>query len=665
MKITHIIILSALSMHTAFSQTIQHAKYFDFPPSPTENGVTFQARDYIDFNPGTTINGSQNLGFEINQGLIFPVDYLGEDDIIDPETRELNTDLPIGTIQGISGVSNTGAATYSVPIQIPPGTEGMEPAIGINYNSQTGNGILGIGWNIGGISMITRTGSTRFHDNEVKEIRFNDEDRFILNGQRLEAVSGTYGNSDAIYHTEIESFSEITPHGSIGDGPAYFKVRTKDGRTYYYGDQPEARMVPSGSTVVLTWFLTRVEDRQGNYIAYNYKEKSDGETYLTSIEYTGNDNVGMEPFNKILFVYEERTDVNDNYLSGKKLSSTLLLSSVKTYAEESLAKEYKFNYFFDEYSYLNTIEEYDSEGNYFNSTVVGRGEVYSDFNEYNINNLTDADGYNIFFGDFNGDGRKDILKALRYYDEGAGYYKYTGWELYTSTGNYLSLRSSDTFFPERGGILIGDINGDGVDEVITKEYQRTGNHQTDYKVYEVNQTSFDLDWNRTFYYNLMGSNEYFGDINGDGINEMFAKFSDEIPTSIWKNEVLSLSYFKIKDFSNSGEFDDYNVELEPFTETRTYLFDFTGDGRMNPVFVTNNEYNKTFLVVGYDEQGEPDLVYTSGYPTIWHNTYFGDFNGDRVTDILSYYDDPSVSWSLHYGTGTEWKLYLHFHYCHN
>jgi len=46
-------------------------------------------------------------------------------------------------------VTESGAATLSIPIQVPRGIGGMEPQLALNYSSQAGNGLLGLGWNLG------------------------------------------------------------------------------------------------------------------------------------------------------------------------------------------------------------------------------------------------------------------------------------------------------------------------------------------------------------------------------------------------------------------------------------------------------------------------------------------------------------------------------------
>ena len=52
------------------------------------------------------------------------------------------------SVAGSPSVSDNGAATYSLPIAVPPGIAGMDPKLSIGYSSQGGNGPLGIGWTL-------------------------------------------------------------------------------------------------------------------------------------------------------------------------------------------------------------------------------------------------------------------------------------------------------------------------------------------------------------------------------------------------------------------------------------------------------------------------------------------------------------------------------------
>ncbi|MEL6719453.1 MAG: SpvB/TcaC N-terminal domain-containing protein, partial [Bacteroidota bacterium] len=302
--------------------------------------------------------------------------------------RAIDQALTVGITPGSYGVSPTGASTYSVPIALPPGTASMMPSLAVAYSSQAGNGLLGRGWNLAGLSAITRGNRNLYYDGEVHEIEFTNDDPFALNGNRLVLESGTYGGDEATYKPEMEDFTLITSYGTVGDGPEWFKVETKSGVTFEYGRTADARLsktISSSSTTVF-WMLSKIYDCYGNYVEYRYSETS-RELRIEEILYTGNDDVTpvLEPYNKIKFYYEDREDQNETFVSGSTVRQNSILTRIQITGEyDKIFKTYKFIYGYDlsgSYSgginsYLNEIVEYGSDGEQLNATrfQYGSGE---------------------------------------------------------------------------------------------------------------------------------------------------------------------------------------------------------------------------------------------------------------------------------------------------
>ena len=59
----------------------------------------------------------------------------------------------------VGAITPTGAYSMNVPIDAPP-FRGITPTLGLEYDSQTGNGMLGVGWRLSGLSEITATSAT-------------------------------------------------------------------------------------------------------------------------------------------------------------------------------------------------------------------------------------------------------------------------------------------------------------------------------------------------------------------------------------------------------------------------------------------------------------------------------------------------------------------------
>ena len=245
-----------------------------------------------------------------------------------------------GSLPGVLNVNSSGAATYNIQLSVPPGTAGMAPELSLNYSSNSPNGMVGMGWALGGLSTIHRCPKTIATDGVAGRISFDNADRLCLDGQRLVRANGTnpgtdptaqdnaYWATDAEYRTEIESFARVTRSGSG------FKVEQKDGRIVFYGNDAASTIPAQGRSdgQALLWPVGRVQDRSGNYMTYQYTVDSATGEYLPSkILYGGNSTVGTTPDLAVTFAYETRTDSNVQYMGGSRNDLRNRLTHVRTY----------------------------------------------------------------------------------------------------------------------------------------------------------------------------------------------------------------------------------------------------------------------------------------------------------------------------------------------
>lgn len=141
---------------------------------------------------------------------------------VEPDRGKLVGEIPIH-----SNVTPSGGMSHSVPVNVAAGRNGMQPNLNIAYASQAGNGVMGKGWSIGGLSAITATNASIYYDGKAGGINLNKTDQFDLDGNRLIKISETSAQID--FETE---------HGNIkvtaylnGNSIRYFKVFFPNGTT--------------------------------------------------------------------------------------------------------------------------------------------------------------------------------------------------------------------------------------------------------------------------------------------------------------------------------------------------------------------------------------------------------------------------------------------------
>ncbi len=251
----------------------------------------------------------------------------------------------VGAMKGSLSVGGDGSASYSVPIDIPKGTAGMEPKLSLGYSSNGGNGIAGVGWNLSGLQTITRGTSSAAKDGSFDPMNFDSSDRFFLDGERLVCVSGTYGAPGSEYRTEIDSFARIT---AIGVGPELWKIETKAGLIVTLGETSTSKFIMPVGT--LSWSVSRVQDTVGNYYTVDYERDTATIDFdsvnqrVSAIHYTGNANNAQSPYCHVMFDYEDRPDLSRSYSKYVGSCLTKRLSKIRVLSDSFVNHSYVLTY---------------------------------------------------------------------------------------------------------------------------------------------------------------------------------------------------------------------------------------------------------------------------------------------------------------------------------
>ena len=161
------------------------------------------------------------------------------------------------------GPSESGSFRTAVDLEIPQ-FRGLAPKLRLVYDSGHGDGILGVGWRLTGMSSFERVSTGRGAP------RFGPDDEFLYDGTRLlpctlglKSPSCQYPATpaDRAYAAEVENFRRIT-YRPVGDE---WLVWEKSGiRSTFRPHVTTARGTAS-------WHLTAIEDTLGNRVDVTYR----------------------------------------------------------------------------------------------------------------------------------------------------------------------------------------------------------------------------------------------------------------------------------------------------------------------------------------------------------------------------------------------------------
>ncbi|HEY5945458.1 MAG TPA: FG-GAP-like repeat-containing protein, partial [Kofleriaceae bacterium] len=353
------------------------------------------------------------------------------------------------TASGSLSVGDRGDAHEHIPIWVPPGRAGIQPELALEYSTGGGNGFAGAGWGLAGLPRITRCKRMRQGDAIAAPILWNEGDTFCIDGEPLVADS-----DHSWYRKFHDDGSLIIRHRASMSDIGFWRMLTKDGRIYTFGGTPDSRVIVKHhlpADTGMTYALSRIEDRAGNFMTVSYVTEQDPngpsvpsriDILPSRIDYTGS---ASDPTTRrsVTFVYDvtrpdiEQRVVADQYFTYPKRLARLEMRAPNS-ANLTPLRTFSLRYTVSATtgrSLLSYIAECDgpapssipvtgstplcrqqtltyapgtpmSAGNSFDSYAVdSAGNPITDIAELNVEGVIP----NIHLLDVNGDGRDDLL----------------------------------------------------------------------------------------------------------------------------------------------------------------------------------------------------------------------------------------------------------------
>jgi len=532
----------------------------------------------------------------------------------------------VGKTEDTFSVAPTGQACYEIPVPVTPGTGGMVPSLTIAYNSSSKRGLLGYGFDLYGLSAISRAPRSRALDGVAGYVSFTADDRFILDGTRL-VLKQSFSSECRLYATEHDSYARIKSIGSLAN-PDTFKVQAKDGLTYEY--LPNTKIAdPNSTEPALFWVVTKVTDTNGNYFTVSYTGNSNyNELYPQRIDYTGNESASLSPYASVRFNYQNTTDTAYTYISGKIVRKLKCISSISAFYGETKVRELRMTYgVVNNKQLLSGITEYAQDGTSKRPTTFqwhhagGLAAVLTSSSDQ-----TQLTKKSIVVGDYNGDGRSDFITTPESGGNSSG-----GWQVYISQGNAFVASGSGNFWVDGTFIqaVSGDYNGDGRSDLAAMVKSRNGYYVT--YIFVSNGTN--LACLKCVHTEQRSYSLHTIETSGDGADDLLLCFNGTSECKFYCSQVSTDGIIPL----NTHFTRNYNLAWD-----KIEAVDMNGDGLSDILNITEEEL--VFIPSGGTGQYSTTqaLQYNSKY-----DLSFGDFNGDGKTDILvtSY---NNTTWSVWY-----------------
>ncbi|GEM_PF-836282 len=519
--------------------------------------------------------------------------------------------------------SESGAMIFSYPIEVPFGTNGLQPNLALSYNSQNADegSIFGYGWTLSGmpeISRVNKSGIDQLYTNESSQWSLSSN----FSGELVSVGSNIFKAK-----SDDGTFLKYT----YDPASQSFTAKDKNGTTYIFGVNNSSRQIdPFNSANIYKWMISSITDANGNAVTFYYNTGS-GQISPSVINYG--------PY-QIYFVMNNRNDVITNYKPGFYSFTYDIISEIQVKFNGSIQKKYTINYKTGDNgkrSLLSSIQVsgYDQQGNLttepataFNYSVSSAPNWVQSQNVTLPPNTNLTDGSSIA-ADINGDGYTDILTA--YQDSSGAIYKYA----YLNKGDSTWALSSayippDFFISKLTGLSYGwtafDINGDRLLDLV-QSYKTDPNSQVR-NTYLNTGSGWNLDntlgynlpatliWNNSYGY--MPNVATVADLNGDGLMDISVY-------SGYRQYGLNVGTF----LNNSGSTNGFRFATDPWNTSPNSV-----DTKVNYTDINAD---------GIDDLIIDSWVYNNGNCT----EYSGGYIGDGIGHWWQYTNPPIFNHSPH------------------
>jgi RHS repeat-associated protein len=269
-------------------------------------------------------------------------------------------------------VTSSGAATWTHPLQLLPGRNGMSPSLSISYSSSGGAGALGRGFSLDGTESIARCWPVRAQGTGAAAAPLvrGVSSVFCLNGTRL--MPRPNESPDRL-SPERDPSTLVVVAGGLAN-PTSFTVYRSNGLITGFGARPfssarrEGRLrtlvgtrlqgnpsssfstddlsdVQSSSQTTVEWKQDVTRDRYGNEVRYDYDARLNAsgdvvELLLREVSWTANTQQSLDAKRRARLTYgQDRPDARSGFRMGLPVESTKLLTSVEVFGPSGLTSD--------------------------------------------------------------------------------------------------------------------------------------------------------------------------------------------------------------------------------------------------------------------------------------------------------------------------------------